>query len=57
MTKQIIYKEIIVIDEREYIVSTYDYSDSVNEWIQDSILKDDNQEIINHIIDHIVNLQ
>ena len=57
MTKQIIYKEIIVIDEQEYILSSYDYSDSVNEWIQDSILEDNNREIINHIIDHIVNLQ
>lgn len=57
MTKQIIYKEIIQIDGREYTVTTCDYSDSVNELIQNQIIENDNQEIINHIVDDIVNSQ
>jgi uncharacterized membrane-anchored protein len=55
MTKQIIYKEIIEIDGREYTVSNCDYSESIQQLIQDQILEDDNQEIINHIVDDIVN--
>jgi hypothetical protein len=57
MTKQIIYKEIIQINGREYTVTTCDYSDSVNELIQNQIIENDNQEIINHIVDDIVNSQ
>ena len=57
MTKQIIYKEIIQIDGCEYTVTTCDYSDSVNELIQNQIIENDNQEIINHIVDDIVNSQ
>ena len=57
MTKQIIYKEIIEIDGREYTVTTCDYSDSVDELIQNQIIENDNQEIINHIVDDIVNSQ
>jgi hypothetical protein len=57
MTKQIIYKEVIEIDGREYTVTTCDYSDSINELIQDQMIENDNQEIINHIVDDIVNSQ
>jgi hypothetical protein len=57
MTKQIIYKEIIQINGREYTVTTCDYSDSVNELIQNQIIENNNQEIINHIVDDIVNSQ
>lgn len=53
--KQIIYKEIISIDSREYTVSTCDYSQSIYELIKDNVLEDDNQEIVNHIVDDIVN--
>jgi len=56
-TKQIIYKEIIEIDGREYIVTTCDYSNSINELIQDQMIENDNQEIINYIVDDIVNSQ
>ena len=55
--KQVIYKEIIVIDDREYTVSNCDYSESVNELIYDNILEDDNQDIVNHIVDDITNSQ
>ena len=55
--KQVIYKEIIVIDGREYTVSSCDYSESVNELIYDNILEDDNQDIVNHIVDDITNSQ
>jgi hypothetical protein len=55
--KQIIYKEIISIDDREYTVTTCDYSESINELINDNVLSDDNQDIVNHIIDDIVNEQ
>ena len=57
MIKQIIYKEVIEIDGREYTVTTCDYSDSINELIQDQMIENDNQEIINHIVDDIVNSQ
>lgn len=56
MTKQIIYKEVIEIDGCEYTVSTCDYSDSIQELIKDGFIEEaDNQEIINHIVDDIVN--
>ena len=55
--KQVIYKEIISIDGREYTVSNCDYSESIHELINDNILEDDNQEIVNHIVDDIVNSQ
>ena len=53
--KQVIYKEIISTDGREYTVSNCDYSESIYELINDNILEDDNQEIVNHIVDDIVN--
>lgn len=55
--KQIIYKEIISIDDREYTVTICDYSESINELINDNVLSDDNQDIVNHIIDDIINEQ
>jgi hypothetical protein len=55
MTKQIIYKEVIEIGGKQYTVSNCDYSESIQELIKDNILEDDNQEIINHIVDDIVN--
>ena len=55
--KQVIYKEVIEIDGRKYTVTTCDYSDSINELIKDQILSDDNQHIVNHIVDDIVNSQ
>jgi len=55
MTKQIVYKEIIEIDGCEYTITTWDFSDSINNLIQNQIIVNDNQEIINHIIDSIVN--
>jgi hypothetical protein len=56
MIKQIIYKEVIEIDGREYTVFNRDYSESINEAIKDQIIENDNQEIINYIVDDIVNL-
>ena len=56
MIKQIIYKEVIEIDGREYTVFNCDYSESINEAIKDQIIENDNQEIINYIVDDIVNL-
>ena len=53
--KQVIYKEIITIDGREYKVSEYNYSDAIDQLIEDSIISDDNQDIINHIVDNITN--
>ena len=55
--KQIIYKEIIIIDDREYTVANYDYSESINDLINDNVLLEDNQNIVNYIIDDIVNAQ
>lgn len=57
MIKQVTYKEVICIDDREYTVSTCDYSESIHQLIQDEVLEDDNQEIVNHIVDDIVNSQ
>lgn len=55
--KQVIYREVISIDGRDYTVSSCDYSESIAGLITDEILEDDNQEIINHIVDDIVNSQ
>ena len=55
--KQVIYREVISIDGRDYTVSSCDYSESIASLIADEILEDDNQEIINHIVDDITNSQ
>ena len=55
--KQVIYREVISIDGRDYTVSSCDYSESIVGLITDEILEDDNQEIINHIVDDITNSQ
>ena len=55
--KQVIYREVISIDGRDYTVSSCDYSESIAGLITDEILEDDNQEIINHIVDDITNSQ
>jgi hypothetical protein len=56
MTKQIMYKEVIEIDRKQYTISNCDYSESIQELIKDNIIENDNQEIINHIVDDIANL-
>jgi len=48
--KQVIYKEIISIDGREYTVMSCDYSDSIAELIEDECIDGDDQEIFNHIV-------
>lgn len=53
--KQVTYKEIIVIDGSEYYVSTHEYTDVIDQLIRDSIISDNNQDIINHIVDDITN--
>lgn len=53
--KTVIYREVVTIDGRDYTVSTCDYSESIAGLIADSVIEDDNQEIINHIVDDIVN--
>jgi hypothetical protein len=53
MTKQIIYKEIIEIDGREYKVAEFDYSQFVNDAIEQDFIPDDNQEIINWVVSEL----
>lgn len=53
--KTITYREVVTIDGRDYTVSICDYSESIAGLIADSVIEDDNQEIINHIVDDIVN--
>ena len=53
--KQITYTEIVEIDGERYAVSSCDYSESIAELIKDGILNNNNQEIVNHIVDDIVN--
>tara|TARA_R100000329_G_scaffold123714_1_gene102233 strand:+ start:2048 stop:2206 length:159 start_codon:yes stop_codon:yes gene_type:complete len=48
--KQVLYRRVISIDGREYTVHSCDYSESINEQIQDQILEDNNQEIIDTIL-------
>ena len=55
--KQVIYREVITVDDRDYTVSNRDYSESIHQLIQDDVLENDNQEIINHIVDDITNSQ
>jgi hypothetical protein len=57
MTKQVIYKEIIEIDGQEYKVADFDYSQFVNDAINQDFILDDNQEIINWVVDDIINQQ
>lgn len=53
--REVIYKEIVEIDGRQYTITTCHYSDTIAELIADEIIEDDNQAIIDHIIDDIVN--
>ncbi len=48
--KQVLYRHVISIDGREYTVHSCDYSESINELIQDQILEDNNQEIVDTIL-------
>ena len=56
MTKQIIYKEIIEIDGHEYKVAEFDYSQFVNDAIEQDFISDDNQEIINWVVSDITEI-
>jgi len=53
--KEIIYKEIVEIDGQQYVLTSCDYSESIDELIRDEVIEHDNQSIIDHIIDDIVN--
>lgn len=53
--KDVVYKEIVEIDGRQYTITTCHYSDTIAELIADEIIEDDNQAIIDYIIDDIVN--
>ena len=53
--KEIIYKEIVEIDGQQYVVTSCDYSESIDELIRDEVIEHDSQSIIDHIIDGIVN--
>ena len=56
MAKQITYKEIINIDGREYMIYICDYSKSINELITDQVIQNNDQNIVDHIIDDIANI-
>ncbi len=51
----IIYKECVVIDDREYTIFSCDYSDSIAGQISDEIIEGDAQSIIDSIIDDVTN--
>lgn len=53
--KDVVYKEIVEIDGRQYTITTCHYSDTIAELIADEIIEDDSQAIIDHIIDDIAN--
>jgi hypothetical protein len=55
--KQVIYKEVIIIDNQEYTVTSCDYSNSIDELINDNVLEDSSQDIVAYIVDDIVNAQ
>jgi hypothetical protein len=56
MTKQIIYKEIIEIDGREYKVAEFDYSEFVNDAIEQEIITDKNLDIIKWVVSDITQI-
>ena len=53
--KDVVYKEIVEIDGRQYTITTCHYSDTIAELIAYEIIEDDNESIIDYIIDDIVN--
>ena len=55
--KQVIYRESIIIDGREYIVSSGEFSKQIDQLIYDNVLVGNDQEIVNHLVDDIVNSQ
>jgi hypothetical protein len=48
--KQIIYKEIIQIDGKVHTVTTCDYSEFINDLINDDVLGTSDVEILDYII-------
>lgn len=56
MTKQIIYKEIIEIDGREYKVAEFDYSEFVNDAINQDFITDNNLDIIKWVVSDITEI-
>ena len=51
--KQIIYKEIIEIDGEVHTVTTYDYSEFINDSINDDVLGTSDVEILDYIIAYL----
>ena len=56
MTKQVIYKEIIEVNGHEYKIAEFDYSEFVNDAINQNFISDDNQEIINWVVSDITEI-
>lgn len=53
--KSVTYKELIIIDGKEYLVYETDHTESVQQAINDEILKDDHQEIYDYVYDDMLN--
>jgi len=54
--KSVIYKEVIEIDGVECAITTYDYTDSINEAIDDGAIPHLHSEVIEYIMDDFAQL-
>jgi hypothetical protein len=53
--KSIIYHEIIQVDDHEYVVFEMNYSEKINELIENNIIDDNINDITDYIVDDITN--
>ena len=53
--KSIIYHEIIQVDDHEHVVFEMNYSEKINELIEDNIIDDNINDITDYIVDDITN--
>jgi hypothetical protein len=55
--KSIIYHEIIQVDDHEHVVFEMNYSEKINELIENNIIDDNINDITDYIVDDIEDLK
>lgn len=53
--KSVLYKEVIIIDDKEYAELVCDYTESVQAAINADVLADDPAQIFDWVVDDVVN--
>ena len=53
--KSVTYKELIIIDGKEYLVYETDHTESVQQAIDDGVLRDEHEQIYDYVHDDVLN--